>query len=371
VANLLVTGGAGFIGANFIHHWMARHPEDRIVVLDALTYAGNLASLGPALADPRLHFVHADIRSTELVAAVLRDYRISRLVHFAAESHVDRSIASPDPFLGTNVLGTHALLKAAREVWLEEGRGGDQVHFHHISTDEVYGSLGPDAPPFTEEDAYRPSSPYAASKAASDHLVRAYFRTYGLPVTITNCSNNYGPYQFPEKLIPLMLVHALEGRPLPVYGDGLNVRDWLHVADHCEALERVLARGRQGETYNIGGNNEWTNLAVIRLLGDLLDEAFAVDHGLVRRFPACPASRGIPTVSLVTHVPDRPGHDRRYAVNSRKAFAELGFRPIHSLELGLRETVAWYLEHEQWWRAVIDGSYRRLKPEVSSGNVSN
>lgn len=370
MADLLVTGGAGFIGANYVRHWMARHPEGRVVVLDALTYAGNLASLGPNLADPRLHFVSGDIRDWELVAALLRDHQITQLVHFAAESHVDRSIVKPDPFLETNVLGTHALLKAARQVWLEEG-GGEDVRFHHISTDEVYGSLAPDDPPFKEECPYRPSSPYAASKAASDHLVRAYYRTYGLPVTITNCSNNYGPYQFPEKLIPLMLLHALEGRPLPVYGDGLYVRDWLHVSDHCEALEQVLAQGKPGETYNLGGGNEWTNLDVVRLLAGLLDQAFSVDRGLVRRFPACPASKGIPTASLIAHVSDRPGHDRRYAVDTRKAHSQLGFRPIHRLETGLRETIAWYLDHEEWWRGILDGTYRKLKPVVSAMNVSN
>jgi dTDP-glucose 4,6-dehydratase len=365
-----VTGGAGFIGANFVHHRLARHPDDRILVLDALTYAGNLASLGPVWGDPRLHFVHGDIRDSGLVAGLLRDHRITHMVHFAAESHVDRSIARPDPFLETNVIGTHALLKAARQVWLEEGIGGSEVRFHHISTDEVYGSLGPDEPAATEAHPYRPSSPYAASKAAADHLVRAYFRTYGLPVTITNCSNNYGPYQFPEKLIPLMLVQALQGRPLPLYGDGLYLRDWLHVSDHCEALEQVLSLGSPGETYNLGGANQWTNLSVVRLLTGLLDQAFAVDRGLSRRFPACPGSQGAPTESLVTPVADRPGHDRRYAVSTRKAESELGFRPRHSLEIGLRETVAWYLEHEPWWRSILDGSYRRLKPGVPTSNVS-
>jgi len=359
VANLLVTGGAGFIGTNFVHYWLARHPEDHVVVLDALTYAGNRSSLGPASSNPGLTFVHGDIRAPGLAAGLLREHRISTLVHFAAETHVDRSITGPDPFLDTNVIGTHALLKAARQVWLDEAAASQgAARFHHISTDEVYGSLGPDDPPFTEESPYRPSSPYAASKAASDHLVRAYHRTYSLPITITNCSNNYGRFQFPEKLIPFMLLRALEGEPLPVYGDGLQVRDWLHVEDHCAALEQVMARGRVGETYNIGGDSEWTNLQVIGLLAGLLDEAFSVDGGLVRRFPRCPAARGLPTGSLITHVSDRPGHDRRYAINAGKLAVELGYRPLHPFEIGLRETVAWYLDHEEWWRSVLDASYR-------------
>jgi dTDP-glucose 4,6-dehydratase len=363
VPNLLVTGGAGFIGANFTHYWLARHPGDRVVVLDALTYAGNLASLEPALSDPRLTFVHGDIRASELTAALLRDHEITTLVHFAAESHVDRSIVGPDVFLATNVIGTHALLKAACQVWLEEGRGGDEVHFHHVSTDEVYGSLAPDDPPFTEDSPHAPSSPYAASKAASDHLVRAYHRTYGLPVTITYCSNNYGRFQFPEKLIPLMLVRALQGRPLPLYGDGLQVRDWLHVTDHCRAIDLVLSAGRSGQAYNVGGRNERINIDVVRLLCSLLDEMFAGDRGLAHRFPRAPGANGQPTASLLTHVPDRPGHDRRYALCNRKAERELGFEPAEHFESGIRATVAWYLEREDWWCSVMDGSYRDRQPD--------
>jgi dTDP-glucose 4,6-dehydratase len=371
VANLLVTGGAGFIGANFVHYWLDRHPGDHVVVLDALTYAGNRASLEPASFNPRLAFVHGDICAPGLAAALLREHRVTTLVHFAAESHVDRSITGPDPFLGTNVMGTHALLKAARQVWLEEEAATDgPARFHHISTDEVYGSLGPGDPPFTEESPYRPSSPYAASKAASDHLVRVYHRTYGLPITVSVSSNNYGRFQFPEKLIPFMLIRALEGEPLPVYGDGLQIRDWLHVEDHCTALEQVLTRGGVGETYNIGGGSEWTNLEVVDLLCRLLDEAFAVDGGLVRRFPRCPASRGLATASLITHVPDRPGHDRRYAISSRKLEAALGYRPLHRFEIGLRETVAWYLEHEEWWRPVLNRSYRAGSRQPLLNNVS-
>ena len=327
--SLLITGGAGFIGANFVHYWLARHPDDAIVVLDALTYAGNLASLEPVRSHPRFTFVHGDIRTAGLAASVLRDHGITTVVHFAAESHVDRSIAGPDPFLTTNVLGTHELLKAARRVWLEEKRGGDSVRFHHISTDEVYGSLESADPPFTECSPYRPSSPYAASKAAADHLVGSYSRTFGLPVTLTNCSNNYGPYQFPEKLIPLAIVNALEGKPIPLYGDGLHVRDWLYVEDHCRAIEAVLASGGVGETYNVGGCAERTNVETLRLVAHLLDEAFAADPRLVRRFPQSPAARGR-TAELITLVPDRPVHDRRYALSNGKIELELGFAPLET-----------------------------------------
>jgi dTDP-glucose 4,6-dehydratase len=358
VANLLVTGGAGFIGANFVQYWLSAHPGDRVVVLDALTYAGNLASLEPVLGRPELVFVQGDIRTAGLAEGLLRDHEVDRLIHFAAESHVDRSIHGPDAFIETNVLGTHELLKAARRVWVEEGRGAGDVRFHHVSTDEVYGSLGPADAPFTERTPYSPNSPYAASKAGSDHLVRAYHHTFGLPVTTSNCSNNYGPYQFPEKLLPLMLVNALEGRPLPVYGDGQNVRDWLYVEDHCRAIARVLEAGRVGETYNVGGRNEWKNLDIVRLLCRMVDEAFASDAELARRFPRAAAATGRPTESLVTFVKDRPGHDRRYAIDMQKVEQELGFAPAESFETGIRKTLSWYLAHERWWRAVMDGTYR-------------
>jgi dTDP-glucose 4,6-dehydratase len=330
-------------------HWLGRHPEDRVVVLDVLTYAGNLASLEPVRKHPGFTFVRGDITTPGLAEELLRAHATTTLVHFAAESHVDRSIAGPDAFLRANISGTHELLKAARAAGLER--------FHHVSTDEVYGSLAPDAPPFTEASAYAPNSPYAASKAASDHLVRAYHHTFGLAVTTSNCSNNYGPLQFPEKLIPLMLVNALEGKPLPIYGDGLNVRDWLYVEDHCRAVEQVLLHGRVGETYNVGGWSERTNLDVVRHLCAVVDDAFAQDAGLARRFPRAPAASGRDTASLLTFVPDRPGHDRRYAVDARRIEAELGFRPSESFESGLRRTVHWYLEHEAWWRATMDGSY--------------
>jgi dTDP-glucose 4,6-dehydratase len=340
-----------------------------VVVLDALTYAGNLASLEPVLTHPRLTFVHSDIRTPGLAESLLRTHALSRIVHFAAESHVDRSIAGPDPFLTTNILGTHELLKAAREVWLGEQASGD-ARFLHVSTDEVYGSLGPEDPPFTECSPYAPSSPYAASKAASDHLVRAYHRTYQLPVLITNSSNNYGPYQFPEKLVPLTIIHALEGKPLPIYGDGLQIRDWLSVDDHCRALERVLLEGSAGETYNVGGRAESANLDLVRLLARLVDESFAADPALARRFPRSVAARPGGTASLITHIADRPGHDRRYAVSIDKIGRELGFEPAETLESGLRNTVAWYLEHEDWWRKVMDGRYREWMRSQYGGLVS-
>jgi dTDP-glucose 4,6-dehydratase len=359
VAKLLVTGGAGFIGANFVRYWRATHPRDTVVVLDALTYAGNRANIAGLEEGGGVRFVHGSIADDELVACLLREGGLDTIVHFAAESHVDRSIHGPDAFVETNVVGTHQLLAAARRVWLEERAVEGPVRFHHVSTDEVYGSLGPEDPAFSETTPYAPNSPYAASKAASDHLVRAYHHTFGLPVTTSNCSNNYGPYQFPEKLIPLMLVNALSGQALPVYGDGRNIRDWLYVADHCRAIDRVLADGRLGETYNVGGRNEWANIDIVRLLCGVLDEAFASDPGLARRFPEAPAARGARSESLITFVRDRPGHDRRYAIDATKIERELGFVPDETFETGIRKTVRWYLEQEPWWRAVKDGSYRQ------------
>lgn len=358
MSNLLVTGGAGFIGANFVYYWLEHHPDDHLIVLDALTYAGNLGSLSSVIQRPGLTFVHGDIRNRELVESLLRQHEISIIVHFAAESHVDRSIQGPEDFLQTNVMGTHQLLQAARQVWLKEGLSTNG-RFHHVSTDEVYGSLGPAESPFTEATAYAPNSPYAASKAGADHLVRAYHHTYGLPVTTSNCSNNYGPYQFPEKLIPLMLVNVLEGKPLPIYGDGQHVRDWLYVEDHCRAIERVIVAGRLGETYNVGGTNEWKNIDIVRLLCGLIDEAFASDRSLRARFARSPAAAGGSSEALVTFVKDRPGHDRRYAIDASKIERELGFRPTESFESGIRKTIAWYLTHESWWQAVMDGSYRK------------
>ncbi|NKB87168.1 MAG: dTDP-glucose 4,6-dehydratase [Acidobacteria bacterium] len=352
---LLVTGGAGFIGANFVHYWAGRHDADRIVVLDLLTYAGNRTSLAALESDPRFRFMQGDIVDTELVRALLDEENIDTIVHFAAESHVDRSIHGPADFVRTNLMGTAALLEACRLTWPAQS---DSHHFHHVSTDEVYGTLGPDDPAFREDKQYEPNSPYAASKAGSDHLVRAYHHTYGLRVTTSNCSNNYGPYQFPEKLIPLMIVNLLTGKPLPIYGDGLNVRDWLHVEDHCVGIEAVIERGRVDQTYNVGGGNEWTNLDLVHGLCDLLDEQFTARPDLATRFPDAPPAAGKSCRDQIEFVTDRPGHDRRYAIDGEKMASELDFRPRIGFTTGLRSTVDWYLDNEAWWRAVLDGSYR-------------
>jgi dTDP-glucose 4,6-dehydratase len=343
MARLLVTGGAGFIGANFVHYWLAGHPGDRLVVLDALTYAGNAANLKAAQARAEYRFVHGDICDTALVEQLLREEQLDTIVHFAAESHVDRSIEGPDAFVQTNVIGTHSMLKAARRVWLEE-KAVATHRFHHVSTDEVYGSLGPDDPPFTETTPYAPNSPYSASKAASDHLVRAYHHTYGLQTSISNCSNNYGPYQFAEKLIPLMIAQLLSGKSLPVYGDGLNIRDWLHVEDHCRGIEAVLARGRPGEVYNIGGRSECENIRLVRQLCSIVDDHLGSTETLRQCFPNCAVAQGEVSERLVRYVKDRPGHDRRYAIDCSKIERECDFRPRISLEDGLRRTVSWYLD---------------------------
>lgn len=346
---MLVTGGAGFIGVNFVRYWLDRHPEDRVVVLDALTYAGNPASLAGLDRRSGFRFVHGDVRDASLVEETLLGERVDTVVHFAAESHVDRSIHGPDVFLETNVLGTASMLKAARAAWARSERGRDVV-FHHVSTDEVYGSLGPDDPPFDEETRYDPRSPYSASKAAADHLVNAYHHTYGLPVTISNCTNNYGPYQYPEKLVPLVIANALDGRPIGIYGDGRNVRDWLHVKDHCRGIEAILERGRRGETYAIGGRAETENRDLVHRLCDEIDDLFAERPELAERYPRSPAASGEASRSLVTYVEDRRGHDRRYAVDGSKIERELGHRPSMPLETGLRDTVRWYVDHEEWWR---------------------
>lgn len=356
MSRLLVTGGAGFIGANFVHYWLQQHPGERVVVLDALTYSGNLNTLRPLIGRSDFRFVHGDICDTALTERLLRQERLDTLVHFAAESHVDRSISGPDVFVQSNIVGTHCLLRAARRVWLEENPGIPH-RFHHVSTDEVYGSLAPDDPAFTEATRYAPNSPYAASKAAADHLVRAYVRTYGLSATISNCSNNYGPYHFPEKLIPLVIVNILQGQPLPLYGDGLNVRDWLHVTDHCRGIEAILRSGQSGEVYNIGGRSECTNLQLVRTLCEIADELFAMHAELRSRFPASPASRAAATASLITFVRDRPGHDRRYATDCNKIERTLDFRPAVTLATGLRQTFEWYLSNEPWWRTILDGKH--------------
>lgn len=362
--SLLVTGGAGFIGVNFVYYWLQNHPQDRIVVLDALTYAGNLASLTAANKSPRFRFVHGSINDQDMVENIMMTERIDTIVHFAAESHVDRSIHGPDQFIETNIVGTHSLLKAAKAVWLDtldlsrQSPGAGKHRFHHVSTDEVYGSLSSHDAAFTETSPYAPNSPYSASKAASDHLVRAYHHTYGLDTTISNCSNNYGPYQFPEKLIPLVIMNILHGKPLPVYGDGLNVRDWLYVDDHCRGIELVLQKGRAGEVYNLGGNNEWKNIDIVKLVCRVVDDCFIKEKTLRNRFPGAPVGSGQMSESLITFVKDRPGHDRRYAINASKSKAELGYAPVESFESGIIKTIHWYLDNEEWWRKVMDGSYQ-------------
>ena len=348
MANLLVTGGAGFIGGNFVHYWAKQHPDDFVLVLDCLTYAGNKSTIADV---SQATLVKGDIRDTELIEKLLRENDVATIVHFAAESHVDRSITGPDVFIDTNILGTHSLLKAARTAWLDNG-SGKQHRFHHISTDEVYGSLGPDDPAFSETTPYQPNSPYSASKASSDHLVRAYHHTFGMEVTTSNCSNNYGPYQYPEKLVPLFLLNALHGRDLPIYGDGMNVRDWLHVEDHCRGIESCLSKGRPGETYNIGGSEELPNMAVIDRICVEVDRAFAEIDGLAARYPDSPAAKGRKTAQLKTFVTDRKGHDRRYAIDETKARVELGYSPRHDFESGLSQTLRWYLENEGWWRTL-------------------
>ncbi|HRP26522.1 dTDP-glucose 4,6-dehydratase [Thauera sp.] len=341
---ILVTGGAGFIGANFVLDWLAASDEP-VLNLDALTYAGNLETLASLEGRAAHRFVHGDICDRALVDRLLAEHRPRAIVHFAAESHVDRSIHGPGAFVRTNVEGTFALLEAARAYWSSLPAGEREAfRFLHISTDEVYGSLGPADPPFAETKAYEPNSPYSASKAASDHLVRAWHHTYGLPVLTTNCSNNYGPFQFPEKLIPLMIVNALAGKPLPVYGDGLNVRDWLYVSDHCGAIREVLARGRVGETYNVGGWNEIANIDIVRTLCALLDELRPDAAGSYSR--------------LIRYVSDRPGHDRRYAIDARKIERELGWKPAETFASGIRKTVQWYLDHPGWVANVESGAYR-------------
>ena len=342
---ILITGGAGFIGSNFLLDWLALCDES-VVNLDLLTYAGNLANLSSLENDPRHIFVRGDIGDIKLVSELLNKYKPRAVVNFAAESHVDRSIHGPEDFVQTNVVGTFHLLESVRTYWGalgEDAKSG--FRFLHVSTDEVYGSLGQDGPAFTEENRYEPNSPYSASKAASDHLVRAYHHTYGLPVLTTNCSNNYGPYHFPEKLIPLMIVNAQAGKPLPVYGDGQQIRDWLYVKDHCSAIRRVLEAGKLGEVYNVGGWNEKPNIEIVQRVCALLDEMN-------------PRADGKSYLEQVTYVTDRPGHDRRYAIDAVKIERELGWKPAETFETGIRKTVAWYLEHQDWVDNVLSGSYR-------------
>lgn len=355
---LLVTGGAGFIGGNFVHYWTRTRPMDRVIVLDALTYAGHLGTIAPLRASDAITFVHGDIGDAQLVATLMATHEIDTIVHCAAESHVDRSIVDPAAFVRTNVLGTQVLLDAARVAWRSLAGWQPGVRFLHVSTDEVYGTLAPTAPAFSETTPYAPTSPYAASKAASDHLVRAYAHTYGLPVSVSHCSNNYGPYHFPEKLIPLLIVNSLLGRPLPVYGDGQQVRDWLFVEDHCRAIGLILDADVAGETFTVGGRSECANLEIVRAVCALVDARVGADAALAARFGDCPAADGTPCASLITHVGDRPGHDRRYAIDPTRITTQLGFEPQASLRSGLALTVDWFLGHEWWWRTVMDGSYR-------------
>jgi dTDP-glucose 4,6-dehydratase len=343
--SLLVTGGAGFIGANFVHWWLRRHPLDVVIVLDALTYAGNESSLADIADNPRYHFIKGDIGDIETVVAAIEGARTDTIVHFAAETHVDRSIVAPDQFLVTNVIGTHTLLKAARAHWDSlVGEAKERFRFHHVSTDEVFGSLG-ETGKFTETSPYDPRSPYSASKAASDHLVFAYFHTYGLPVTLSNCSNNYGPRQFPEKLVPLMIMNMLEGKSLPVYGDGRNVRDWLFVEDHASAIWLIMREGTLGEKFNVGGESEWEN---IRLLRELMAAVARRTGRDARDFE-----------KLITYVKDRPGHDRRYAIDCSKIKGELGWSPLLSFTEGLQKTVDWYIANPGWIERVRSGAYRQ------------
>jgi dTDP-glucose 4,6-dehydratase len=343
---ILVTGGAGFIGSNFVLDWRAAHPGEAVLNLDALTYAGNRDNLASLDGDVGHVFVHGDITDRALVDRLLAEHQPRAIVHFAAESHVDRSIHGPGAFVKTNIEGTYTLLEAARAHWSALGAAAKAAfRFLHVSTDEVYGSLGPQDAPFTETHPYEPNSPYSASKAASDHLVRAWHHTYGLPVLTTNCSNNYGPFHFPEKLIPLMIVNALAGKPLPVYGDGLQVRDWLYVEDHCSAIRRVLEAGQLGQTYNVGGWNEKPNIEIVHTVCALLDKLQPRTDGQSYR-------------SQITHVKDRPGHDRRYAIDARKIERELGWRPAETFDTGISKTVQWYLQNPHWVQRVQSGAYR-------------
>jgi dTDP-glucose 4,6-dehydratase len=341
VKTVLVTGGAGFIGSNFIRYWLREHPADKVVNLDALTYAGNLENLADVEVSAQYQFVRGDICDAAALESIFTGHAIDTVVHFAAESHVDRSISGPGAFIQTNIHGTYSLLEAARKHWSGDFGGR---RFLHVSTDEVYGSLGTDDAPFSETTAYAPNSPYSASKASSDHLVRAYFHTYGLPVVTTNCSNNYGPYQFPEKLIPLVISNAMEGRAIPVYGDGRNVRDWLYVDDHCSGIDAVLQGGRLGETYNIGGCNEWQNIDIVTTICDYLDTIEEADK---------------PRRELISYVRDRPGHDRRYAIDAGKMQRELGWAPRHRFEQAIVDTVQWYRANQAWVNSVKSGDYQQ------------
>ena len=350
--NLLITGGAGFIGANFVRYWHNKYPDDQVVILDALTYAGNKNNLKSYLDQGGIEFIHGSICDQSLVEKIFMSHEIDRVIHFAAESHVDRSIKGPDDFIDTNIMGTYVLLKTAQASWSRRGINGHL--FHHVSTDEVYGSLELADPPFCETSAYAPNSPYSASKAASDHLVRSYHHTYGLNTTTSNCSNNYGAFQYPEKLIPLCLINILQGRPLPIYGDGTQIRDWLHVDDHCRGIDLVLRNGTYGETYNIGGDNECRNIDVVKLICKTVNEIFADEPELHALFPDSPCSRNRDSAELISYVNDRLGHDFRYAVNANKIKTELGFSASITFDSGIKNTIKWYLDNQDWWLPTLN-----------------
>ncbi|MDN3639928.1 dTDP-glucose 4,6-dehydratase [Simiduia curdlanivorans] len=355
--SLLVTGGAGFIGANFVHFWLAKYPQTHLVVLDALTYAGNRASLSKWQSVANFHFVKGDIRDQSLVESILLEHSIDTLVHFAAESHVDRSIPSPDAFIETNIIGTFSLLKAAKSVWLDRstahGLPLKKHRFHHVSTDEVYGSLAADEPAFTEQSTYAPNSPYAASKAASDHLVRAYQQTYGLQVSTSNCSNCYGPFQYPEKLIPLVITNILRNKPIPIFGDGQQIRDWLYVEDHIRAIELILKGRETGQRHNIGGENEWKNIDLVRYICNKMNHLFRVKPELAKAFPQALAAINNESEKLISHVHDRAGHDRRYAVSIDKSKQDFGYAPTETFDTGIQRTIEWYLENQSWWQPLL------------------
>jgi dTDP-glucose 4,6-dehydratase len=353
-SSLMVTGGAGFIGQNLVHRLVRRNPHAQVVVVDALTYAANPTSLEPLVDSGRIAFVEADVADGAAMAEVIARHGVRRILHLAAESHVDRSIAGPDAFISTNINGTYELLKAARSEWRDSIEG---CRFLHVSTDEVFGDLAEDDPPFHEDTPYRPSSPYSASKAASDHLVRAFGRTYGLPVLITNCSNNYGSYQHPEKLIPLTILNCLRGLAIPVYGDGRNIRDWLYVEDHCTALEAVLKSGRLGETYCVGGGAERRNIEVVHAICDAVDRRLKANPESAAQWPESPASRGGTCRELIQFVKDRPGHDHRYAIDSRKLERELGVVPTETFETGIARTADWYIDNGPWWSRAINADF--------------
>ena len=352
MSSILVTGGAGFIGTNFVRYWVEKNPDDSIIVLDALTYAGNKNNLASFLDQPNFKFIEGSICDKNLVDGIFNEHKINRVVHFAAESHVDRSIEGPDEFINTNIIGTYQLLKSASAIWKK--RNISDHLFHHVSTDEVYGSLSSGEPGFSESNAYAPNSPYSASKAASDHLVRSYHHTYGLKTTTSNCSNNYGAYQFPEKLIPLCLINILKGKSLPIYGDGKQIRDWLHVDDHCRGIELVIKNGTCGDTYNIGGENEWQNIDVVTSICEAVNELFTQSPELHSLFPNSPCAKSRDAKTLIAYVPDRPGHDVRYAIDAGKIRSDLGFSPSITFDKGVKSTVKWYIDNQDWWLSILN-----------------